>query len=180
MPKSGGDPNIYHKFSISLDFERKIVSKTGSDEVRILNDIRMLCMTHVVYNEGFIPHCTVISAVNKVDMTRQESDPLPVTVTYITNIEDTSSLSHQIFSSPPTYFMEIGANVLLWIIHVMWHTSWSCLIRYVNMKWIQAVLWNIQSGHDSVHRRTDGRTFWREPSIPPFNEVERGYNKSLI
>ena len=39
-----------------------------------------------------------------------------------------------------------------------WHTFWSCLIRCVNLKWIRLVFWKLQSGHDSVHRRTDGRT----------------------
>ena len=37
-----------------------------------------------------------------------------------------------------------------------WHTFWICLIRCINMKWIQWVL-KIQIGHDSVHGRTDGR-----------------------
>ena len=37
------------------------------------------------------------------------------------------------------------------------HTFWSCLIRCANMKWIRWVLLKIQSGHDSVHRRTDGQ-----------------------
>ena len=32
----------------------------------------------------------------------------------------------------------------------MRHTSWSWLIRCVNMKWIRLVLWKIQSGHDSI------------------------------
>ena len=38
------------------------------------------------------------------------------------------------------------------------HTIWRCLSRCVNMKWIQPVLWKLLSGHDSVHRRTDGQT----------------------
>ena len=38
------------------------------------------------------------------------------------------------------------------------HTFWSCLIRCANMKWIQQIWLKIQSGHDSVHRRTDGQT----------------------
>ena len=42
--------------------------------------------------------------------------------------------------------------------HYTRHTFWSCLIRCANMKWIRWVLLKIQSGHDSVHRRTDGRT----------------------
>ena len=51
----------------------------------------------------------------------------------------------------------------------MRHTFWSCLIRCANMKWIQRVSLKIQSRHDSVHRRTDGRTDGQgETSIPPF------------
>ena len=42
--------------------------------------------------------------------------------------------------------------------HYMWHIFWKCLIRCANMKWIQWVLLKIQSGHDSVHRRTEGQT----------------------
>ena len=41
-----------------------------------------------------------------------------------------------------------------WNGHYMRHTFWSCLIRCANMKWIRWVLLKIQSGHDSVHRRT--------------------------
>ena len=53
------------------------------------------------------------------------------------------------------------------------HICCSCLIRCANMKWIRWVLLKIQSGHDSVHRRTDGRTDGQtdgkgETSIPPF------------
>ena len=62
------------------------------------------------------------------------------------------------------------------------HTFWSCLIRCANMKWIRWVLLKIQSGHDSVHRRTDGQTDGRTdgqtdkviPVYPPFNFVEAG------
>ena len=42
--------------------------------------------------------------------------------------------------------------------HYSRHTFWSCLIRCANMKWIRWLFLKIQSGHDSVHRRTDGRT----------------------
>ena len=53
------------------------------------------------------------------------------------------------------------------------HTFLSCLTRCANMKWIRWVLLKIQSGHDSVHRRTDGRTDrWTDgqgdTSIPPY------------
>ena len=40
----------------------------------------------------------------------------------------------------------------------MRHTFWSCLIRCVKMKCVQLLLRKIQSGYDSVHRRTDGHT----------------------
>ena len=39
----------------------------------------------------------------------------------------------------------------------MRHTFSSCLIRCANMNGIRWVLLKIQSGHDSVHRRTDGQ-----------------------
>ena len=38
------------------------------------------------------------------------------------------------------------------------HIFWSWLITCVNMKWIWLVLWKVQSGHEALHRRTDGRT----------------------
>ena len=64
----------------------------------------------------------------------------------------------------------------------MRHTFFSCLIRCANMKWIRWVLLKIQSGHDFVHRRTDGQTDGRTDGqtdkvilvYPPFNFVEVG------
>ena len=65
----------------------------------------------------------------------------------------------------------------------MQHTFWSCFIRCIHMKWIPLVLWKLQSGHDSVHRRTDRQTDGRtdrwtdgqhETSIPLFNFIEVG------
>ena len=45
----------------------------------------------------------------------------------------------------------------------------------LHMKWIRCVLFKIQSGHDSVHRRTDGQG---DTSIPPFQlRWSGGYNK---
>ena len=69
-----------------------------------------------------------------------------------------------------------------WNRHYTPHTFFSCLIRCANMKWIQWVLLKIQSGHDFVHRRTDGQTDGRTdgqtdkviPVYPPFNFVEVG------
>ena len=46
------------------------------------------------------------------------------------------------------------------------HTFWSCLIRYAYMKWIRQVLLKIQSGHDSVHRWTDGQADKVKPVYP--------------
>ena len=51
-------------------------------------------------------------------------------------------------NSPKFQIYEFGNK------HYMQHTFISCLIRCANMKWIQWVLLKIQSGHDSVHRRT--------------------------
>ena len=59
-----------------------------------------------------------------------------------------------------------------WSKHYMWHTLWSCLIRYANMKWIRWVLLKIQSGHYSVHRRTEGQTDKVKQVYLPFNFVE--------
>ena len=55
-------------------------------------------------------------------------------------------------NSPKFKFFEFSNG------HYTGHTFWSCLIRCANMKWIRWVLLKIQSGHDSVHRRTDGET----------------------
>ena len=57
----------------------------------------------------------------------------------------------------------------------MQHTFWSWLLKCVNIKWIRLVLWKIQSGHDSVHRRTDGQA---ETSIPPSTSLSREYDKA--
>ena len=63
-----------------------------------------------------------------------------------------------------------------WNGHYTRHTFWSCLIRCANMKWIRWVLLKIQSGHDSVHRRTDGQG---DTSIPPFQlRWSGGYNNN--
>ena len=65
-----------------------------------------------------------------------------------------------------------------WNGHYTWHTFWSCLIRCANMKWLRWVLLKIQSGHDSVHRRTDRQG---DTSIPPFQlRWSGGYNNAFI
>ena len=63
-----------------------------------------------------------------------------------------------------------------WNGHYTRHTFWSCLIRCANMKWIRWVLLKIQSGHDSVHRRTDGQGV---TSIPPYQLRWSGGYKNL-
>ena len=65
-----------------------------------------------------------------------------------------------------------------WNGHYTRHTFWSCLMRCANMKWIRWVLLKIQSGHDSVHRRTDGQG---DTSIPPFQlRWSGGYNNKIV
>ena len=61
-----------------------------------------------------------------------------------------------------------------WNGHYTRHTFLNCLIRCANKKWIRWVLLKIQSGHDSVHRRTDGQTDKVIPVYPPINFVEAG------
>ena len=63
-----------------------------------------------------------------------------------------------------------------WNGHYTRHTFWSCLIRCANMKWIRWELLKIQSGHDSVHRRTDGQG---DTSIPPYQQ-DICYHKPVI
>ena len=62
-----------------------------------------------------------------------------------------------------------------WNKHYTRHTFWSCLIRCANMKWIRWILLKIQSGHDSVHRRTDGQTDKVKPVYPLSTSLKRGY-----
>ena len=77
-----------------------------------------------------------------------------------------------------SYKFEKFAKIFeFWNGHYTRHTFWSCLIRCENMKWIRRVLLKIQSGHDSVHRRTDGQG---DTSIPPFQlRWSGGYNKEF-
>ena len=64
-----------------------------------------------------------------------------------------------------------------WNGHYTRPTFWSCLIRCASMKWIRWVLLKIQSGHDSVHIRTDGQG---DTSIPPFQlRWSGGYNYNV-
>ena len=55
------------------------------------------------------------------------------------------------------------------------HTFWIWLIRSVNMKWMRLVLWPIHSGHDFVHRRTDGQTSYVKPVNPPSTSLSEGW-----
>ena len=62
----------------------------------------------------------------------------------------------------------------VWNRHNTRQTFVSCLIRCAHMNWIRWVLLKTQSGHDSVHRRTDGQTDKVKPVYPPFNLDEVG------
>ena len=59
----------------------------------------------------------------------------------------------------------------------MRHTFWSCLIRCANMKWIRWVLLKIQSGHDSVHIRTDG---WTDGQTDKVKQVYSPFQLRII
>ena len=63
------------------------------------------------------------------------------------------------------------------------HTFWSCLIRCMNMKWIQPILWAPQSGPVMRDGQTDGRTDKRtdgvKPIYPPTTLLCGGYNKEI-
>ena len=52
--------------------------------------------------------------------------------------------------------------------------TWRCLIRCANMKRIRRVLLKIQSGHHSIHRRTDEQG---ETSIPLSTSLKRGHKQ---
>ena len=64
--------------------------------------------------------------------------------------------------------------------HRVTHVQYS-LIRCVNMKWIKIVLWKIQSGYDSHHRRADGQrdrgTNKAKPVFTLSTSLNRGCNK---
>ena len=93
-------------------------------------------------------------------------------------------------SIPPSNFVGRGYKnspkfqiFEFWNGHYTGHTFLSCLIRCANMKWIRWVLLKIQSGHDSVHGRTDGRTDRRTrwyQYTPLSTSLKRGYNKVKV
>ena len=68
-------------------------------------------------------------------------------------------------------FKKIAKSSNFWILKRALHAKHllKLLDKMCNMKCIQWVLLKIQSGHDSVHRRTDGQG---DTSIPSFNFVE--------
>ena len=110
--------------------------------------------------------------------------PLWIPLSHIgSKVKRRQSQSHKFKKTPKFQIFEF------WNGHYKRHTFWSCLIRCANMKWIRWVFLKIQSGHDSVHRRTDGRTDGRTvgqtdkviPVYPPINFVEGGgYNERLL
>ena len=60
-----------------------------------------------------------------------------------------------------------------WYKHYTRHTFSNCLIQYANMKWIRHVLLKIQSGHDSIHKWTDGQTDKVKPVYPLSTSLKR-------
>ena len=58
------------------------------------------------------------------------------------------------------------------------HIFWSCLIRCINMKWIQPEPQALQSGHRMRDKWTDGQTDGVKSIYPPTTSLCRGYNKA--
>ena len=120
--------------------------------------------------------------LEQLDRLRSEDTPRRLMITH--TIESYWILSQKKTKSKlQIYKIRQNFKFLTFEMHYTRHTFWSCLIRCANMKWIQGVLWKIQSGHDSVHRRTDGQTDRRtdgqgDTSIPPFQlRWSGGYNQ---
>ena len=95
---------------------------------------------------------------------------LPILLIHIVSqVKTIQNQSYNLMNLPILHFFFIFENTLhathfLKLFDKMRHTFWSCLIRYVNMKWIRWVLLKIQRGHHSVHRWTDRQG---ETNIPP-------------
>ena len=121
------------------------------------------CFFPVITSQNIGNHGQRLEELEQLERLRSEDTPaaswLPILLTHtdpkskednvkVTNLKNLTKL--QIFE--------------FWNKLYTLHTFWSCLIRCTNMKWIRRVLVQIQSGHDSVHRRTDRQG---ETSIPP-------------
>ena len=119
-----------------------------------------------------------VSILEQLERLRSEDTPpppawlLPIPLSHIgSQVKRRQSQSYK--------FKEFAKISNFLILKQTRHTFWSCLIRCANMKWIWRVLLKIQSGHDSVHRwtdgqLTDGQTDKVKPAYPPFNFVEAG------
>ena len=107
--------------------------------------------------------------LEQLERLRSEDTPtaswLPIPLSHIgSQVKRRQSQSYKLKKKSPKFqFFKF------WNRHYTRHTFWSCFIRCANMKWIRWVFLKIQSGHDSVHRRTDRRTDGQgDTSIPPF------------
>ena len=97
--------------------------------------------------------------------------------------EISSAISYWWFTSDPkskedkvkfTTFKKLPAIQILKFCKKLYmqQTFWSCLIRCVNMKWIQPEQYALQSRHRMLDRRTDGV----KPIYPPTTWLCGGYN----
>ena len=64
-------------------------------------------------------------------------------------------------------------QILEFLEQTLWHTFCSCLIRCLNMKWIQKVLLKIQT---QFHPQTEGQMDNMKPEYSPPTSLKRGYN----
>ena len=138
-------------------------------------------LTHININQPQWVKCTgtmgTIKKLEKLEHLCSEDTPaaswLPKLLSHIgSQVKIRQSQSYK--------FKEFAKISKFWNKPYTWHTFWSGLIRCANMKWIRWVLLKIQSGHDSVHRWTDGQRDKMKPVYPPFDFVEVGGIKTWI
>ena len=111
--------------------------------------------------------------LEQLERLRSEDTPaaswLPIPLSHIgSQVKGRQSQSYK--------FKKFAKIFEFWNGHYTRHTFWSCLIRCANIKWIRWVFLKIQSGHDSVQRRTDGQTDKVIPVYPLSTSLKRGYN----
>ena len=110
-----------------------------------------------------------------------EYPPPPPTCPMITHTTDSYQIPSQ--NKTKSQIWKICQKFKFWNFPIP--IAHGCLIRCVNMKWIQPVVWKLESRHDSVHRlmdrETDAQTDgWRETSIFPFQLRWSGGIKSKV
>ena len=119
-------------------------------------------------------HCKISSKLEQLERLRSEDNPCRLMITHtiesywIPSQNNTKSKLQIWWICQNFKFLNFETK------HYTRHTFWNCLIRCANMQWIWWELLKIQSGHISVHIRTDWQKDNVKPVYPPFNFVEAG------